>query len=217
MLKWRLSPATDSGSSSTDSVLAGLHLDTLIFPGALLALITVGAFINPTFRTPDNIRNVLTFAAVGLIVALGETLVILARGIDLSVGSMMALSGAIFAELYTRGFSVGVDLVLTLAVCAVLGLVAHGVVITRLKVSVLIVTLGTFAIYRSLANVILGGQSVSVESGTLDWLANGRIGPMPVLVLQSAAIYPSYCSPYSAQLPTAGPFMRSARTPKQQG
>jgi len=70
-----------------------------------------------------------------------------------------------------------------------LGIVLHGIVVTKFKVSFLIVTLGTFAIFRSLANVILEGQSLTVENDTLNWLANGRVGPLPVLVLQAAIVY----------------------------
>jgi len=173
----------------TDSVLAGVRIDKLVFPAALVALIIIGCVVNENFRTLDNFRNVFTFASVGLIVALGETLVIIARAIDLAVGSMIALSGAIFAKLYIDGHSVWVCLFVTLAMGVLLGCVAHGVVITKFGVSFLIVTLGTFSIFRSLANVLLDGQSLTVDDPTLDWLANGRIGPVPVLVIQAAIIY----------------------------
>jgi ribose transport system permease protein len=102
---------------------------------------------------------------------------------------MIALSGAIFAWLYVDGYPVLISLAATIVAGVALGCVLHGLVVTRLGVSFLIVTLGTFAIFRSLADVILNGQSITVYDETLDWLANGRIGPIPVLVCQTAIIY----------------------------
>lgn len=172
-----------------DRVLLASWLGKLVFPAALIALIVLGSIASPNFLTLDNFRNVLTFAAVGLMIALGETLVILARAIDLSAGSMVALSGAIFATLYLEELPLGVCIAATIGIGILLGAVMHGIIITKLKVSFLIVTLATFSIFRSLANVILEGQSLTVENSTLDWLANGRIGPVPVLVLQAAILY----------------------------
>src|SRR5690606_38123042 len=67
--------------------------------------------------------------------------------------------------------------------------VAHGLLVTKLKISFLIVTLGTFAILRSQAQVLLQGQSRSVDIPLLDTLANGRIGPVPNLVIVAVVIY----------------------------
>ena len=172
-----------------DRLAVAFRLERLIFPTALVALIVVGVSVNDSFRTFDNFRNVFTFAAIGLIIALGETLVILARAIDLSVGSMVALSGAVFAKLYVDGMHIALAGAVAVALGVLLGVTLHGLVITKLKVSFLIVTLGTFAIFRSQANVLLEGQSFTVDNSGLNWLANGRIGPIPVLVLQAAIVY----------------------------
>jgi ribose transport system permease protein len=167
----------------------GLRPGTLIFPAALIAMIAIGVLINENFRTADNFRNIMAFASIGFIVALGETFVVIARAIDLSVGSMVALSGAIFAKLYVDGVPLWACIAATVGIGAALGVVAHGIVITKIKVSFLIVTLGTFAIFRSQSDVLLGGQSIFVDNSTLDWLANGRVGEFPVIVLQAFALY----------------------------
>jgi ribose transport system permease protein len=170
-------------------LLPPLRLGAFVFPLALVALICIGSILYPTFRTTDNFRNILTFASVGFIVALGETLVLLGRAVDLSVGSMVALSGTVFAKVYLSGQSVWVSILAALGIGFGLGFFVNGLIITKFRVSFLIVTLGTFAIFRSQANVLLAGQSLTVDSSVLDWLANGRIGPIPSLVVQAAVIY----------------------------
>jgi ribose transport system permease protein len=102
---------------------------------------------------------------------------------------MMALSGAVFAELYLDGSTFVVAFVGALVLGVFLGLVVNGLITTKLKVSFIIVTLGTFAIFRSQATVIVDGQSVTITNSTLEWLANGSIGPIPAIVVVAAAVY----------------------------
>ena len=71
----------------------------------------------------------------------------------------------------------------------VVGALANGVIVTKLRVSFIIVTLGTFSIFRSLADVIINGTSISVYNPTLDWMANGEIGPIPVLIITAVLFY----------------------------
>src|SRR4051812_50020674 len=107
-------------------------------------MILIGCIAYPQFRTSANVRNVLTFAAIPLIVALGQTVVVLARGADLSVGLMIALSGAVLGELYANKY---VSLVLTFAICIVMGIVLGAIVyeamITKFLVSLIFVSLMT--------------------------------------------------------------------------
>jgi ribose transport system permease protein len=170
--------------------LPPLRVQQFAFPLALLTMIVIGSIAYPQFRTSANIRNVLTFASIPLIVALGQTVVVLARGADLSVGSMIALSGAVLGVLFVNKH---MSLALTFAICIALGIglgaVANGVIVTKLRVSFIIVTLGTFSIFRSLADVVLNGTSISVYNPTLDWMANGQIGSIPVLIVTAALFY----------------------------
>ena len=170
--------------------LPHLRIQQFAFPLALLTMILIGVILYPQFRTSANVRNVLTFASIPLIVAFGQTIVVLARGADLSVGSMIALSGAVLGELFAVK---GLPFALTFAICIVVGLglgaVANALIITKLRVSFIIVTLGTFSIFRSLADVIISGTSITVYDPTLDWMANGEVGPIPVLVITAAIFY----------------------------
>jgi ribose transport system permease protein len=185
---------TDSGQA-TASVrlrerLPPLRIQQFAFPLALLTMIMIGVFLYPQFRTSANVRNVLTFASIPLIVAFGQTIVVLARGADLSVGSMIALSGAVLGWLFAiKGVSFPITIVLCLCVGVGLGAIVNGMTVTKLRVSFIIVTLGTFSIFRSLADVIISGTSVTVYDPNLDWLSNGEIGPIPVLIIIAALFY----------------------------
>jgi ribose transport system permease protein len=188
-----MTATTPEAGETTPSAVARprhpLNLNELAIPLALGILIVFGSISYEEFRTGDNLRNVLAYAAIPFIVAIGQTVVVLARGVDLSVGSMMALSGAIFATLMVDGRPFVLSLLITIVACTAIGLAVNGMLITKLGVSFLIVTLGTFSIFRSVATVSLDGVSKTVDAPALDALANDRIGPIPVIVLIAATLY----------------------------
>ncbi|HEX8918618.1 MAG TPA: ABC transporter permease, partial [Chloroflexota bacterium] len=93
-------------------------------------------------------------------IALPMTLIIIAGHIDLSVGSTAALSSVVFATLWQHGWNVWLACLGALAVGLAAGL-ANGAIVTRIRLPSLIVTLGTFALYRGLANGILGSGEIS--------------------------------------------------------
>ncbi|WP_051267024.1 ABC transporter permease [Nakamurella lactea] len=161
----------------------------LAFPMALVAMTVFGLIAYPTFRSLDGLLNVLSFSSILMIVALGQTLVVLGRGADLSVGSMAGLSGAVFAVLLAGGWPMWASLLGALLLSLAIGVIVHGLLITKLRISFLIVTLGTFSLLRSQVQVVLNGQSVTVDAPMLDSLANGRWLGIPALVWIAAALY----------------------------
>ena len=136
----------------------------------LVLLVVIGALIHPSFLTSTNIFNVLTRSAFIGIIAVGATFVIIAGGIDLSVGSMAAfLAGAmiLFMNAVNGGAIPPVGVVL-LGVGLVLvgGLVAgaaNGIAITRGRIEAFIVTLGTLGIFRSLVTYLADGGTISLD------------------------------------------------------
>lgn len=138
----------------------------------LIALIVVGALLNDNFLTAANISNVLTRSAFIGIIAVGATFVIIAGGIDLSVGSMAAFIAGMMiiimnALVNSLGVSVGTILI-GMAASVLLGLVAgalNGLAITRGKIEPFIVTLGTLGIFRSLVTYLADGGTLSLELG----------------------------------------------------
>jgi ribose/xylose/arabinose/galactoside ABC-type transport system permease subunit len=159
--------------------------------GALIALviICVGAFILfEDFRTRGNLENVLRQNSMIGLVALGMTFVILTGGIDLSVGSLVAVGGVIAANLAGRGTLVAV--LAAVAFTTLLGLV-NGLVIAKARIQPFIVTLAMMIAARGLALAYTGEQSVRIEkiSDSFTWLGRGQVGTIPVPILILVALF----------------------------
>lgn len=129
---------------------------------ALILLMVIASILNPRFLTFRNLSNITRQVSVIGIVAIGMTVVIISGGIDLSVGSVLALSAvAGMSALNTTG-SIVVSLLTTLAVAILLGLI-NGTLITRGKLAPFIATLGMMAAARSLATFFVRGGNVVGE------------------------------------------------------
>lgn len=129
--------------------------ESLVLLGLVVLMTLVPALLSPAFRTSQNVSNVLNQMAPIGFVALGQTLPILTRGIDLSVGPVVSLTTVLAATL--MGFdtsSVLLGLLICLAVGVIVGLV-NGLVITRLSVPPLIATLGSMSVVSGIALIIL--------------------------------------------------------------
>ncbi|MGH2410680.1 MAG: ABC transporter permease, partial [Chloroflexota bacterium] len=126
----------------------------------LIGVVIYNAQLSPYFWDSQNmLDDTSNFMEIGLL-ALPTTLIIIAGHIDLSVGSTAALASVIFADRFQAGWNVWLCCLAALAVGALAGLI-NGLITTRVKIPSLVVTLGTFALYRGLANGILGNTEVS--------------------------------------------------------
>lgn len=120
------------------------ELTTLIALAGLMVIITL---INPNFLTTNNLLNLLLQVTANGFIAFGMTFVILTGGIDLSVGSILALSSALTAGLIGHGVPVGIAIVLSVALGGILGML-NGLFISYGKLAPFIVTLATMTIFR---------------------------------------------------------------------
>ena len=138
---------------------------------ALLAVYGLFALIAPpSFRTGRNLETIARQTTIVGMAALGMTLVIISGGIDLSVGSVVALSTVVIAWLLQRGGAGPVTAALGgVAAAAFFGLM-NGLLITRLRVVPFIVTLGMMLVVRGTAKGIGHNQKIDVEPGLLAWL-----------------------------------------------
>ncbi len=126
----------------------------------LLLIVVIISIMSPSFLTANNIFNVLRQVSISALIAFGMTFVILTGGIDLSVGSTLALTGAVAAGL----LSSGVDPIIAMAVALILGLILgaiNGVIIAKGKVAPFIATLATMTIYRGVTLVYMDGKPIS--------------------------------------------------------
>ncbi|CAM3065177.1 ribose ABC transporter permease [Vibrio neptunius] len=152
---------------------------------ALIFLIVVVSFLNPNFFTVDNILNILRQTSINAIIAVGMTLVILTAGIDLSVGSVLALCGAFAASLIALEVPVLVAVPTALFAGAALGAIS-GIIIAKGKVQAFIATLVTMTLLRGVTMVYTDGRPISTGfTDTADafaWFGTGYALGIPVPV-----------------------------------
>lgn len=152
---------------------------------ALVVLVAANALFTPGFATAGNLWNVLLQVAEVLLVAVGMTLVVATGGIDLSVGSTMALAGAVAAVTLPYGTAAAVAA--ALAAAAGVGVV-NGALVARARVQPIVVTLATLIAGRGLAQVVSrDGQLVTIGDAGFLALGRGHLGPVPVQVLAALA------------------------------
>jgi rhamnose transport system permease protein len=163
-----------------------LRVRELGIVAALALLIAVTAAIEPRFIETNSLRNLALNAAIFAILAVGQTLVIITRNVDLSVGSVLGLSAYLAGDLLSKhpGLSIPLVFVLGIALGAACGLV-NGVLVTWGQVPALVVTLGTLYVYRGLAFLWTGGSQVSANQLPDSFLNIGSdsVAGIPILVI----------------------------------
>ncbi len=157
---------------------------------ALILLIGALTLLSDSFFSVQNFLNVGQQVAVLAIVAIGATFVIISGGIDLSVGSVLALSSAVFAALFANfGMPWPVAALLGLLVGALLGSV-NGIAIVYGRLPPFIATLAMLSVARGLALVVTGGRPISGFPDSFRWIA-GRELPfdLPFSVVLTVVLY----------------------------
>ena len=153
---------------------------------ALVVLVLLNAFLTPNFATTANAWNILWQVSSVVLVAVGMTLVIATGGIDLSVGSVMAIAGAVVAT--QLGLGIAPAILLALLAALAVGLL-NGTLIARGRIQPIVVTLATLIAGRGLAQVLSNdGQLVPVRDATFEVLGRSRVGPVPVPVIIAALV-----------------------------
>ena len=150
----------------------------LIFAG----LFVVCCFMSPSFFTPMNLTNIMLQQIAPILVAIGMLFVILTGGIDLSVGSIMALGASLCAILITEtGMTWGLAIIVSVAVCALLG-IATGILVAYLKFQGFVASLAMMTIARGIAFMLTNGSPIKMEDGTLNTLVKSESG-YPILII----------------------------------
>jgi len=148
----------------------------------LLCIMLVLSVLEPSFRTSQNLVNILRQSSVIGIMAVGMTFVILTAGIDLSVGSVLALTGVVCASLEHRGWPVAGVVGATLLFGALIG-AANGVVITLGRVTPFVVTLGMMSVARGWAHIYTEGQPISGFGPAFRRIGSGAVLSIPIPVI----------------------------------
>jgi ribose transport system permease protein len=159
--------------------------------GTLIGLLVLSAVLwalTPHFLTVSNLLNVAQQTSINAVVAVGMTFVILSGGIDLSVGSIVAVAGVVLGVLLQSGQPVAVAIAAALAIGAATGLV-NGVLVSWGGLPPFIVTLGMMSVARGAALLFTEGRPVSGFDETFRALATGSVAFVPAPVVIMLAVY----------------------------
>lgn len=156
----------------------------------LIILIVIVTVLNPSFMEPLNILNLLRQVAINALIAFGMTFVILTGGIDLSVGSILALSSAFTANLMLSGWDPVLAIIVGCLAGGVMGMV-NGLMITKGKMAPFIATLATMTIFRGLTLVYTDGNPITGlgDSMTFQLFGRGYLLGIPVPAITMLIVF----------------------------
>lgn len=154
----------------------------------LVVLCVIITFVTPAFLTLSNITNIFTQVSVNAIIAVGMTFVILTGGIDLSVGSTLAISGALSASIIKSTGSITLAIIVAALVGIAVGLI-NGLLISKSKLQAFIATLATMTIFRGATLVFTNGIPISKLPEKFVNIGNGKIGFMPIPVIITVIVF----------------------------
>lgn len=155
---------------------------------ALVVLVILVTIMSPTFVSPANLLNLLRQVSINAVIAFGMTFVILTGGIDLSVGSILALSGAVTASMLASGFAAPLALLAGLVLGAIFGLL-NGILIAYGKAAPFIATLATMTIFRGATYVFTNGNPITGakmnSSFLFQFMGHGYLFgiPFPIIIM----------------------------------
>ncbi len=163
--------------------------------GIIIALLAMCIFLvifpttRTTFLTPKNVFNILRQNASNLFLATGMTMVIILGGIDLSVGSVIALSGVAAAGCVTNlGLPEAVGFLIAIAIGAAVGM-ANGFVICKTDIPPFIVTLASMNITKGIALVLTGGSPIRCMTDAFKFPGAGYVGPVPTPIILMIIVF----------------------------
>ncbi len=187
--------AAETASTTTttgSSVLRRLLRSRVASISALLVIMfVVFALTQPNFLRTSNLMLLLINASMLFVVSIGLTFVLLVGGFDLSIGALLGLSGFFLAYCYNSlGLPIVVAMVATVLFGMVVGGATNGFLIGRLKLSFMVVTLGTMTLFAGLIKLVSGGTTVAIDSPFLvDVFSFGKVAGIPIPVLGSVVVF----------------------------
>jgi ribose/xylose/arabinose/galactoside ABC-type transport system permease subunit len=153
-------------------------------------MVVLLSIVSPTFRTVNNWISILQQISINGVLALGMVFVMTAGGIDLSIGSMLALTSVIVGSVLNGGGSIGAAVSFSITICAIFGLF-NGFLVAKLNMFPFVATLSTQFVIRGIAYIISRGRSVSLVNASFRQIGMGRLGgilPYSILVLFFVAL-----------------------------
>lgn len=148
----------------------------------LIVLMIVATILSSNFLTPANLFNVVKQITVGALVACGMTYVIMTGGIDLSVGSIIGLAGALAVSVLAKTDSPLLAILVALGVGLACGVI-NGFFVAQCRIPAFIATLGTMTLLRGCTLLYTGGSPIPVKNEAYKFIGKGSVFGVPVLVI----------------------------------
>jgi ribose/xylose/arabinose/galactoside ABC-type transport system permease subunit len=145
---------------------------------ALVLLMLAFTILSPYFFSTQNFSNILTQSAITIVVASGATLIIASGGIDLSVGSVLCLSGILMAMSIKSGIPAWLSILICLSSGSLMGAI-NGFMIGVVKITPLIATLASLSVFRALAYIITNARPIYGFPMSIRIFGTGHLGPIP--------------------------------------
>lgn len=164
-----------------------LLFETLGVLPMLFGVAVLFAVLTPKFATAANLMNVARQASINVVLAAGMTFVILTRGIDLAVGSVLGLAAVLAVQLSLLDAWAWSAVPASLAAGGAIGAVT-GAAVAYGGLPPFIITLGTYTALRGAAYLLAGGTTVINNDLPFAWMGNDYLGPLPWLVIVAAAV-----------------------------
>jgi ribose/xylose/arabinose/galactoside ABC-type transport system permease subunit len=160
----------------------------LVLVGVLVLIGIILSVLSREFLTVTNLLNVTRQVAFVIITGSAVTLLMISGNFDLSVGSILGLTGMFFAFFIPLGLPLGASLVVATLIGTAIGLL-NGFLVVKLRIPSIIATLGTMYAARGLALVVTGGNSIHLGLGpNFTVLGRGFVGPIPISLLITVGI-----------------------------
>ena len=156
----------------------------------MILMVVILLFSSPNFGTTNNILNVLSTVALNGVLALGMVFVITAGGIDLSIGSMLALASTTIGVVLQLTGNNALACVAAVMACGILGLL-NGVLVAGFNMFPFVVTLASQLVIRGLGYVISGGYSFALANSSFAQIGLGKVAdiiPYPILILAAVSV-----------------------------
>jgi ribose transport system permease protein len=156
---------------------------------AVVVLVVIMSILRPSFLAPMNLQIVFRDVSIVGLLAVGVSLTMMTAGIDLSIGSVAALTGVVGAELMVSGVPILAAIAMGMLVAFGIGLL-HGALVTRLGIAPFIITLVTLGVARGLALAITQGMPVNGLPDAFLWLGQGYVigVPVPTVIFAVVAV-----------------------------
>ena len=153
----------------------------------LIVISVIATIINPRFFSSRNFFNIMQQISVLGILTMCMSLLMISGGLDISIGNMAGLVGIIFVQMVLSGFSIGFSVFVVLTLSTLMGAI-NGVIISKSKVTPLIITLGMMYVFYGFALIVSGGRPLALGN-RFQFLGRAHLGPIPFPIIIYLAVF----------------------------